>query len=38
MISTKKEGVIYEYEGICAHEAGLAKMTKYEGFTIKKQP
>ncbi len=32
----REEGVIYEYEGICAHEAGVAKMINYEGFTIKK--
>lgn len=32
----KEEGVIYEYESICPHEAGVATITHYEGFTIKK--
>lgn len=32
----KEEGVVYEYESICAHEAGVATITNYEGFTIKK--
>ncbi len=32
----KEEGVIYEYESICPHEAGVAQITSYEGFTIKK--
>ncbi len=32
----REEGVIYEYESICPHEAGIAKITDYQGFTIKK--
>lgn len=32
----KEEGVIYEYESICQHEAGLAQITHYEGFALKK--
>ncbi len=32
----KEEGVIYEYESICAHAAGVAEITKMEGFHIKK--
>ncbi|HLD40284.1 MAG TPA: matrixin family metalloprotease [Candidatus Nanoarchaeia archaeon] len=32
----KEEGVIYESESICNHEAGVATITHYEGFTIKK--
>ena len=32
----KEEGIVYEYEGICPHEAGVAQITHYEGFTIKK--
>ena len=32
----KEEKVIYEYESICAHAAGFAKITKMEGFVIKK--
>lgn len=32
----KEEGVIYEYESICPHEAGLAQITDYEGFTLQK--
>lgn len=32
----KEEGVIYEYESICSHEAGVAQITDYEGFALKK--
>ncbi len=32
----KEEGVIYKYEGICAHEAGVTTITSYQGFTLKK--
>lgn len=32
----KEEGVIYKYESICAHAAGLARITNMQGFIIKK--
>jgi hypothetical protein len=32
----KEEGVIYEYESICPHVAGIAQITKLEGFKIRK--
>ncbi len=32
----KEEGVIYKYESICAHAAGVAQITRMQGFMIKK--
>ena len=32
----KEEGVIYKSEAICPHEAGVAKITDYQGFTLRK--
>lgn len=32
----KEEGVIYEYESICPHEAGVAQITHYQGFALQK--